>query len=332
MSASEANAASSNNSDKTGKLEGILDRLPDGLRRFVEMLVQTVKDLFTDNVPQWAAAVAFYGLLSLFPFTLAAVSLAAYFVDIDWAVGRLTSALGSYLPSGESVIRNTLQQVIELRGTIGLLSVLALLWTGSRVFGVLTMALNIAYDADESFGFFKRLMMEGFMLLTAGFLFFLALSSGVFLRLFQGLLQFLPQGQGWVYWIVREMVPGLLLLASLFMIYQFVPRKRPNWKASVSGATAATLLFLLAQPLFLGYVQRFANYNLVYGSLTAVIVLLVWAWITAFITLFGGELTSHVQMMYFEGRSSDEVQERHEERSPLKKRREASRSRTAPAQ
>ncbi|MBW3623768.1 MAG: YihY/virulence factor BrkB family protein [Armatimonadetes bacterium] len=304
-----------------------------GLQGAWALLVQTVKDCFTDNVPQWAAAVAFYGLLSLFPFTLAAISIAAYFVDVNWAISKISDGMGEFLPRGEEVIKSTLRDVIQARGTVGILSILALLWTGSRVFGVLTMALNIAYDVDETFGFFKRLMMEGLFMLTAGVLFFLALSSSVFLRLFQGVLQFLPEEGNSVFWIVTEAVPGLLLLGTYFLVYQFVPRTNPKWQASVAGAGAATLLFMIARPLFLGYIQQFASYNLIYGSLAAVIILLIWAWIVAYITLFGGELASHVHMMYFEGRSPEEVGESHEERSPIrkKKRKDSSQRHAAPA-
>lgn len=325
-------AADTTPSNNTGFIEGILSHLPDGLRRFVELLIQTVKDLFTDNMPQWAAAVAFYGLLSLFPFTLAAVSIAAYFVDVNWAVTKISDGMGEFLPRGEDVIKNTLQDVLRVRGTVGLLSLLALLWTGSRVFGVLTMALNIAYDADETYGYFKRLMIEGLFMLTAGLLFFLALSSSVFLRMFQGALQFLPEDRGLVFRVVTEAVPDLLLIVSYFLVYQYVPRTKPKWQASLAGAGAATLLFLVAQPLFLGYIRQFAQYNLIYGSLAAVIILLVWAWIVALVTLVGGELASHVHMMYFQGHSPEEVHRRHEERSPTRKRKDNSQRRAAPAQ
>lgn len=80
----------------------------------------------------------------------------------------------------------------------------------------------------------------------------------------------------------------------------------------------ATLLFVLARPLFVSYLRRFANYNLIYGSLAIVIIMVFWAWIVALILLFGGETASHTQAMVIEGQPKEEVERRHLQRSPVK--------------
>lgn len=131
-----------------------------GPKELGQVFVQSGKEMTHDNAPQWAAAIAYYSLLSLFPLLLAMVAIAAYFVDQQWVIERATQWLGQYLPRGAVEIEGVIQEAIEARGSVGLLSILALLWSGTRVFGVMTMALNIAYDVDESYGFFKRLLIE----------------------------------------------------------------------------------------------------------------------------------------------------------------------------
>ena len=147
----------------------------DWWRRIGEMVWQSGRDLFNDNAPQWAAAVAYYSLLSTFPLLLAGASLLSFLVDPSWAVHQAVSVLGKLLPMGEHRIEEVVQNTIARRGTAGLVSTLVLLWSGTRIFGTLTQALNIAFDVDEVYGFWKRRLAELLMLLSVGVVFVLAL-------------------------------------------------------------------------------------------------------------------------------------------------------------
>lgn len=292
-----------------------LKRLPTWARQPLLVLYQSVKDSFVDSVPHWAAAVAYYSLLSVFPLLLAAVSIAAYFVDPGWATDQATRLMGSYLPRGESMVRGVIEEVISNRGSTSLLSILVLLWTGSRVFGVLTRALNIAYDVESRYSFWERLLVEVGMTLSVGVVFLLALASEFLSFLLWDALQVLPAGGNAVYSLVRLVVPIALLLLAFFLVYRYVPHGHRHTQSALIAAVVATGLFLVARPLFHEYVQRFSQYNLVYGSLAIVIILMVWAWIVAFITLFGGELASHLRMMVFEKQAPEQVEGHHKERS-----------------
>jgi membrane protein len=280
------------------------------------MLVQSVKDLFTDSGPQWAAAIAYYSLLSVFPLLLAAVAIAAYFVDPQWVIDRGTEAVGTLVPQGAGNIGSIVRDVIAVRGSIGALSIATLLWSGSRVFGVVVLALNIAYDIDETYGFWKRTLLEVLMMATIGVLFIVALAVRPAITLLSSVLGVLPGGQGMLLQAIQILIPALLLLITFFLIYRFVPRSPQSWQPALSGAVAATLLFLVARPLFLYYVRQFGHYNLIYGSVAIVVILVLWAWIVALILLFGGELASHVKAMFFEGKSKQEVDRSHKARSP----------------
>ena len=294
------------------------DSWGERLRRIWEVLVQSVKDLVTDSGPQWAAAVAYYSLLSAFPLLLAAVSLAAYFVDPNQAIDQATRLLGEFLPEGEEQIATIVREAVEASGQASLLSLAALLWTGSRVFGVLTRALNVAFDVDEHYSFFKRLLVEAVMMLTIGVIFVLALASGLLVDLLWRVLQVLPAGRGLAFELVQEAIRVALLLASFFLIYRFVPRGRRDSRAALVGAVVATLLFLAARPLFVGYVQQFGRHSVIYGPLAIAIILVLWAWLVALITLFGGELAGHVRTMLIEGQTPEEVERAHQERAPVR--------------
>lgn len=281
-----------------------------------KVLIQTFKHFSKDNGPHWAAAIAYYSLLSIFPLLLAAIAIAAYFVDEQWAIEQGTQLLQGLIPSGTEFIRDTIEDVIETRGQVGFLSMLVLIWSGSRVFGVITRALNIAYHVSEPYSFLRRTLMELLMTFTIGLLFVLALGSRLLITFLEGVMPFLILRGHSLYEFLSYTIPAVLLVLSLFLTYQYVPRRRVVWWAALAGALLFTSLFLLAQPLFTRYIQTFANYSLVYGPLAILITLIFWIWISANLLLLGGELASHIQDMLVEERSEQEVEEKHEERDP----------------
>ncbi len=291
----------------------------DWLRRVGQSFVLAGRDFLIDNGPNWAAAVAFYGILSVFPLLLAAVSIASQFVDEQWAVQQITQWVGDFLPAGEKDLGEIVRQAQEAGAGAGIVSFLLLLWSGSYVFGAITTALNIAYDVDEVYGFWKRMLVRLAMLVTVGVALLLAIVTPMLMHFVGPVLDAIPAERGTLFRIAATILPPALSIAAFFLIYRFVPRTRPKWSAALAGAVVATALFLLARPLFLVYLSTFAEFNIIYGFLAVAIILLFWAWIVAVILLFGGELSAHLQALVIEGRSLEEVLEKHLQRSPDRK-------------
>ena len=296
------------------QMERVLSR--NGLEQVGKIMVQTFRHFVKDNGPQWAAAIAYYSLLSMFPLLLAAIAIAAYFVDTEWAIEQGSQLIRGFVPSGTQFLREIVQDLIQARGEVGILSILVLLWSGSRVFGVITKALNIAYHVSEPYSFLRRTLIEMLMTLTIGILFVLAVGSRLVVSFLQEFIKVPALRQDVLFQILGYAIPAALLLISLFLTYQYVPRRRVEWWAALIGSVVFTVLFLIAQPLFVGYIQRFANYSLVYGPLAIVITLVLWTWIVANLLLLGGELVSHIQDYLIEQRSQKEVEEQHEQRDP----------------
>jgi len=286
------------------------------LKQISKLLLQSGKDFLNDSGPQWAAAISYYTLLSIFPLMLAAVAISAYFIDPEWTIQQGTRLLGDFLPSGEERIRQIVENMIQIRGGVSFFSILALTWSGSRVFGVVTKALNTAYDVDELYGFLKRTLIELGMTLSIGLLLTLALSSRVLISLARKLTPSSSLQNSGVWLALEYAILPAILLISVFLIYRYVPRRRVKWWAALMGAVFFTVLYFIARPLFTGYLQAFANYNLIYGPLTIVIILVLWAWVVANLLLLGGELASHIQDMWIEQKSEAQVEEAHKRRDP----------------
>jgi membrane protein len=177
------------------------------------------------------------------------------------------------------------------------------------VSNVFTKALNIAFEAKGRYGFWKRTLIRFGMLLSLG------LASSSVLRLLHDWMGVLPGAREVVFNILVHLLPSIFILVAFFLSYRFVPRRRPHWRAALAGATVAMVLFAAAGPLFLGYVHEMARYNIIYGSLAGIIVVVLWTWVVAMIGLFGGEVASNTQAIFIDARTPDRVERRHRARS-----------------
>jgi membrane protein len=270
--------------------------------------VQALRDSFADNATQWAAAIAYYSFLSLFPLLLAAVSLSAYFVNPDWAVGKAILLLREFVPQGDATVQRIIHDAVhDAHPYASVASLVILLVLGSRAFGALSRALNIAYEGEETGSLARRILIEIAMMAALGVLFICTLFSQYLLLFLWDAISLLPGETSATFNAITQLIRVLLMLTAFFLIYRFVPRKRVDWKSIAVGTVVATALFLIARPLFYGYVQNLANYNLMYGGIAIAVVLLVWGWVAAFITILGGEMASHFQTMVLEGAGAKTV-------------------------
>ena len=287
----------------------------DHVPKWMRILGYAGRDFVIDDGLHWAAAIAFYGVLSIFPLVLAGVTVASWFTDTHGASQQASEMLRHVMPHADTV-RDIIDKAIAARHHTGVLSIVLLLYTGGRAFTVLIRALNVACDMNETYGFFQRLLVEMAMLLSVGVLFLGALVANLLVPVLGGVLAPLPHGRAALVGLLGWTLPSLLLLGGFFCLYKFVPRQRCNWQSALLGSAAATALCAAAKPIFVVYISRLASYSQVYGWLTIGIVLMIWAEILAVITLYGGEVASHIQMMAYDGLSGQEVSHRHLLRSP----------------
>lgn len=267
------------------------------LRSAREILIEAFTGAMRDNLLHWAAAIAFYASLSFAPLLLVVIIGSSFFVDADWAASRLTTILGNFLPDeSEQQMRDFVTNAVESRERVGALSLLAFLYSGTRVFASLTRALHVIYDYEEERQFVREVAVQVIMLLTLGVVFLLALSSRFFFGAIFDAVASLPSGEEQA---AQRLISGLLQIAMLFgaftLIYRFIPSAERNWRPPLVGAGVATLLFVIVRPLFVFYLDRFGNQEIVYGSLASVVILLLWIWIGAVITLFSAEVADAVR-------------------------------------
>jgi membrane protein len=252
-----------------------------------------------DNISMIAAGVAFYGLLAIFPAITAFVSIWGLVADPAQVEQQFAAARGIVPADAWALLNEQLRSVASSSST-GLgwgvaLGILVALWSAGAGVRALISALNIAYNEDEKRGFIK--------LYAVGFLLTVGLIGGAVLALIVIVavpvaLQFLPLGalSSTLISVLTWLVMAAIVVLGLGVVYRYGPsRSRAQLRWITWGAIAAAILWLLASLLFQVYVANFANYTATYGSLGAVIALLMWLWVSAFVVLLGAELNAEME-------------------------------------
>lgn len=121
--------------------------------KIIDVVVQAGADLLRDNDTQSAAALAHYSLLSAFPLMLAILAIVSLFISPNWAVDVTSRLLGPVLPANMGTIESIVRDAMGKSHAVSFLAIAGFLWTGSRVFGSLTKALNAAYDVKDDYDF-----------------------------------------------------------------------------------------------------------------------------------------------------------------------------------
>jgi membrane protein len=255
-----------------------------------------VKD---DNVGLLAAGVAFYAMLAIFPAIIAVVTVYGMVADPD-QVKTQVGELAKSLPAGaDQLLTAQLTNVVNAGRqalSIGLvLSLLALLWSVSSGIQGLIKSLNVIYDEQETRGFVKLRGLS--LLLTLGAIVVTVVALAL-ITVFPSAIDRLGLGQAGqvAASVARWVVLAVLVLVALGLVYRLGPdRANPRWRWVSPGAVVALVLWLLGSVGFSYYVDNFGKYNQTYGALAAVIILLLWLFLSAFAVLLGAELNAETE-------------------------------------
>lgn len=251
-----------------------------------------------DNLSIVAAGVAYYALFSIFPALAALVAVYGLVVEPEQARQQIESVAAMAPEGAQSIIEDQVAQVAQGGGGLGwgaFFGVLVALWGASRATKSLMTSLDVVYDTPEKRGFVGFTATALVFTLGAVILFILALGL---VAVMPALLGFVGLGDTarTLASLARWPVLALVAVAGFAALYRWGPCHRPvDWRRTLPGAILATALWLVASIAFSVYVSNFGSYNETYGSLGAVIILLTWFYISAYLILLGGELNSELE-------------------------------------
>ncbi len=244
----------------------------------------------------YAASIAYYALLSLFPFFLLAFAL----------LGRSTADVNNrnevlmfvlrYFPEQFDFITTQLDAFRVDTVTVGVAGTIALVWGALGVFGAISTAVNYAWGVEQQQSFWKHKLVSFLMLLVAGLILLIALllisaSQVVGASWFADVLAVFPW-LGVMRGITIRYATTLLFILVVGLIYYFVPNAKVRFRDVWIGAFMTGLLWKGALEAFAWYMRDMTRFNRVNGSIAAVVVFLVWVYVQAVILLYGVEFTA----------------------------------------
>jgi membrane protein len=252
-----------------------------------------------DNVSALAAGAAFQTLLTIFPALAAAVSLYGLVADRNMVERQIMAIQGVLPPEAITLIATWLHALVQAPATrfgLGLIvSVLLALWSIWSATGMLMTAVTVCYGEEEKRGFVSFNLRA--LALGAGLALF-GTAALALVAVLPAALTLLPVSHtlGEVLGLVRWPILAGIFILALAIVYRYAPdRAEPKWQWISWGAAAATVLWLAGSIGFTIYVSKVGSYDKTYGSLGAVIILLLWFYLTAYVILAGAGLNAEIE-------------------------------------
>jgi membrane protein len=280
--------------EHAGRIYASTDRKLGG---WVSLLRATGREFQNDDGSTMAAAIAYYTLFSFFPLVLLMITVSSFFFSSDTAQKEVIAWAERYIPASGDLIRANIGQVLRARGTVSLLAILSLLWSGSGIFSALARAVNRAWDVTELRPFWRQKLLAFGMMVGAGGLLLVSIVSTTFFNVIRRLRLPFTGWQLFGKWLMfpnllSTLLPVTLTILIFLLLYKILPNTTVRWSDVWLGALLTGLGWELAKYLFTWYLTDFASYNLVYGSVALIIVFLAWSYYTGVILILGAEFTA----------------------------------------
>jgi membrane protein len=272
-------------------------------RSWPRTLKRTASEFRDDNLTDWAAALTYYAMLSLFPAIIAMISILGLVIDRATITRVITDTISQLGPSSAvNTFKGPIDQVAGNTSTAGIMLVVGIalaLWSASGYIGAFMRAANSIYERQEGRSFFRlrplQLLVTLVLVLMAALVVLALVVSGPLARSIGNAVG-LGSAAVTVYQIAKWPLMLLVVMVMLALLYYVAPNaKQPSFKWITPGSVVAVVVWVVASALFALYVTRFSSYNKVYGALAGVVVFLIWLWITNLAILFGAELNAEVE-------------------------------------
>ncbi|CAI8880802.1 YihY/virulence factor BrkB family protein [Pseudomonas chlororaphis] len=273
------------------------------------VLVRTVTEFIDDEMSTYASALAYQMLFSLFPFILFLIALIGFLHLPDffsWL--RLQSEL-VLPPQALEQVNPVIDQLQQSKGGLLSVGIVIALYTASAGVRLMMSAMNAAYDVVEKRPLWKRFPLSIFY--TIGIAGMLLVAAA--------LMVLGPQVMGWVaaqvgledfivtvWTILRWPVIVILMMVAVALIYYVMPDVKQEFRFITPGSVLAVVVWIIASLGFAFYVKTFANYNAMYGSIGAIIVLLLYFYISSAVLLLGAEMNAAIEHMSSDGKNPGE--------------------------
>jgi len=257
---------------------------------------RAVGELYDSEGLTHAASVAYYALISLFPFLLLALAILGEMTSDAEERDAVVRFVFRYFPRQFDFITGQLDSFQNAPVSFGAGGMLMLVWASLGVFNAVTSAVNHSWGVEKRRSFLKHRLVAFLMLLSAGGVLMLGLILASVVRIAQSSRFGREFGTGsWLAWssgLTAYYAASVVLVLCVAMVFYFVPNTKVRFRDVWPGAIMVGILWRVAYWLFAWYAKDLASWNLVHGSTAAVVVFLIWIYVSVVILLYGVEMTA----------------------------------------
>ena len=266
--------------------------------------LRTVWDIFwearrsftRDGCMNLSAALAFYAILSIIPFLFLIVSVAGYILGSSEAHEMALSVFDRLFPRTGAVLFAQVKAISQRASILGWVGILSMTWTASVIFSSLEYAMGVVFRAEKRRNVVKSKLLALSMIPASIALFLLSIFVTAFSRLMEAFnlrLFGLDLARSDLFeFVLGYLLPYLVLTLAFTAIYKIIPNTPIAFRHALAGGASCAFLFEIAKHIFTWYITRSHQYNLIYGSLEAIVILVVWAFYSSSILLFCAEVVS----------------------------------------
>lgn len=265
---------------KVGQAKNRIIKIP-----FFGFIYNVLENMGLDGASEVVGSIAYYSILSLFPMLLGVISLLGFFLPSATVQEQIFRFIETNLPAAEDLIRLNITAIIQARGTLGIVSLFALFWSASAMFYAVNRGVNRAWGLNIRHPFHIRKLRELGMSLSASLFFYLVITATAVFSSFSA--------WGVAAGGILINVLGFVLIFLVFLLsYKTIPNIKTHWRYVWPGALFSAVAFTLARVFMMIYFSSFSRFDLVYGSVSSIIILLVFTYYVAFILILGAEICS----------------------------------------
>ncbi len=261
---------------------------------YVGILVRASDKGLENQGKDSAASIAYYTLLSLFPMILGLVSIGGFFLKSEVIQLRVNNLIVEMLPVSADFVTRNIESLVRIRGAAGITSVIVLMWSASKMVGAMSRAINRALGMRRNYAIYLSSLRYFALTLIVAVLILLTLAVAPAAELLSELeLELLGKQWNTVLDVIANRTVGLLATGLMVgAVYALIPYQNLPWRDLLPGLLVAAVLIETGKSLFVWYMETAANYSAVYGSVSSIIVLLIWLYFSARVVLFGAEVIS----------------------------------------
>ena len=241
-----------------------------------------------------AASIAYFTFLSMFPLVLGLVSLGGFVLKSEEMQLRLSRFIVDLLPVNADAVAPVMESLVRIRGAAGITSVITLIWSAKKMIGAISRAVNNALDQHSRFAIYLASLRNFVLTLLLATIIVLTLTLAPMLEVLSDLqLEFFgDRGNALIEVIAGRTSSVISTTVMVGAVYVLVPHHRLKPMEILPGLVTATVLIEFGKSLFVMYVEKASSYSTVYGSMSSIIVLLIWLYLSARIVVYGAEVIS----------------------------------------